>query len=155
MPPISIKKILVATLVIAVLSQRRWILALIRGLGQAIYDSFEPLRQCPAEARFVAMLAFSEMRINRRLVGTVADRPIDTVVSQEADHIPADAQGQEAPPQQMSAIDRIAAMLNGSTPIQSDAWIGRVPTYRKGWAGAWLQGTSSIEDAKDSRWQTK
>ena len=72
------------------------------------------------------------MRINRRLVGTVADRPIDTVVSQEADHIPADAQGPEAPPQQMSVIDRIAAMLDGSTPIQSDALIGRVPTYRKG-----------------------
>ena len=72
------------------------------------------------------------MRINRRLVGTVADRPIDTVVSQEADEIPAETRRTEAQPQQMSIIDRVAAMLDGSAPIESNALIGRVPTYRKG-----------------------
>jgi len=58
MPPISMKKVLIAILIIVLLSRLDRIFALFSGFYQAIYDSFEPLRNSSIESRYIAALAF-------------------------------------------------------------------------------------------------
>jgi len=73
------------------------------------------------------------MRINRRLRGTVADRPIDTVVAQGIPQvIPAQDVRRTRPSSMINAIERIASMLDGSAPIESDIQLADTPVYDKG-----------------------
>jgi len=51
MPPISLKKVAIALLVIIALSRLDKLLALAAVIWQGIYDSFEPLRNSPPVAR--------------------------------------------------------------------------------------------------------
>ena len=69
------------------------------------------------------------MRINRRVRGTVADRPIDTVVTQP---VPVENIRRDRPSTMMDAIERIAARLNSSEPIESDVLLADAPAYDKG-----------------------
>jgi len=58
MPPISLKKVIVAILIIILLSRLDRIIALIVRIYEAFYDSFEPLRNCPPEGKYIAALVF-------------------------------------------------------------------------------------------------
>lgn len=61
MPPISIKKVLTAILIIWLLSQVDHIFNFARSACQEIYIAFEPLRNCSEEAKYVVTLAFLVM----------------------------------------------------------------------------------------------
>lgn len=57
MPPISLKRVLLAILIIVLLSKLNRIIAFGHSVYQAIYDSFEPLRNNSCvEGRYVATL---------------------------------------------------------------------------------------------------
>ena len=58
MPVISMRKILIAIFIIVLLSRLDLVVATIGGLCRAIYDSFEPLRNCSKDVRYVLTLAF-------------------------------------------------------------------------------------------------
>ena len=73
------------------------------------------------------------MRINRRLQGTVADRPIDTVVTQGVPQaIPAQDVRRTSPSSMVNTIERIASMLNGSAHAGPDIQLADTPAYGKG-----------------------
>jgi hypothetical protein len=56
MPPISWKKVLIAILVIVALSRLNQIINFTASIYQAFYDSFEPLRNSPPLAKYIAAL---------------------------------------------------------------------------------------------------
>ena len=58
MPPISLKKVIVAILIIILLSRLDRIIALMVRIYEAFYDSFEPLRNCPPGWKYVVALTF-------------------------------------------------------------------------------------------------
>ena len=58
MPQISMKKVLIAILIIILLSRLDKVFAFASGLYQAIVDSFEPLRRCSAEMKYLVLIAF-------------------------------------------------------------------------------------------------
>ena len=58
MSSISMKKVLIAVVLILALSRLDHILVLMMRVWYIFYDSFEPLRHSPVEVRFMAALSF-------------------------------------------------------------------------------------------------
>ena len=58
MPPISMKKVLIAILIIILLSRLDRVIAFAKRAYVTVYESFEPLRNCSAEARYIVLIAF-------------------------------------------------------------------------------------------------
>jgi len=58
MPPISMKKVFIAIIIIILLAKLDRVIALFNSIYIVFYNSFEPLRNSPPLAKYIAALAF-------------------------------------------------------------------------------------------------
>jgi len=58
MPPISMKKVFIAIIIIVLLAKLDRIIVLFNCIYAAFYNAFEPLRNSPPLAKYIAALAF-------------------------------------------------------------------------------------------------
>jgi hypothetical protein len=58
MPPISIKRVVIATIIIVLLAKLDRVIAFFNSIYEAFYNAFEPLRNSPPLGKYIAALMF-------------------------------------------------------------------------------------------------